>query len=107
MERYGSVIRVKPNRIDRYKELHKAVWPEVLCKIQECNIRNYSIYYQDGYLFSYFEYVGEDYIADMKKMSDDPKTQEWWDVCKPLQDPLETREKNEWWAEMEEVFHSD
>jgi L-rhamnose mutarotase len=107
MNRYGSVIKVKQNMIIEYKEFHKAVWPEVLKKIEECNIRNYSIYFKDGYLFSYFEYVGADYNADMKKMSDDPKTQAWWDICKPLQEPLETRKKNEWWAEMEEVFHVD
>ena len=40
--------------------------------IQECNIRNYSIYYRDGYLFSYYEYVGDDYEADMAKMAARP-----------------------------------
>ena len=37
----------------------------------------------------------------------DPKTQEWWSVCGPLQAPLPTRRKGEWWASMEEVFHTD
>ena len=43
----------------------------------------------------------------MQKMADDPKTQEWWDVMKPMQQPLSTRSKGEWWADMEEVFHLD
>jgi len=82
-------------------------WPEVLDAIRRSNIRNYSIYYKDGYLFSYFEYVGDDFEADMAKMAADPKTQEWWAIMKPMQRPLESRRPGEWWAEMEEVFHTD
>jgi L-rhamnose mutarotase len=25
----------------------------------------------------------------------------------PMQQPLDTRKEGEWWAEMEEVFHTD
>jgi len=107
MKRYGSVIRVRPEKLEEYKALHRAVWPGVLAKIYECNIRNYSIYYKDGYLFSYFEYIGEDYAADMALMAADPETQRWWAVCGPCQEPLETRAEGEWWADMEEVFHVD
>lgn len=107
MKRVGSVLKVRPEKFEEYKRYHQAVWPEVLQKITECNIRNYSIYHKDGYLFSYFEYVGSDYEADMAKMAADPKTQEWWALMKPLQEPLPTRREGEWWAEMEEVFHYD
>ncbi|MEN8117371.1 MAG: L-rhamnose mutarotase [Bacteroidota bacterium] len=107
MQRYGMVIGVNREKIDEYKKLHAAVWPDVLKKITECNIRNYSIYLKDTTLFSYFEYVGEDFNADMEKMAADPTTQKWWEVCKPFQNPLEIREEGEWWANMEEVFHCD
>jgi L-rhamnose mutarotase len=105
MERHGSVIRVKPERFEDYKTEHQNVWPEVLAMIRECSIRNYSIYHKDGFLFSYFEYVGEDYAVDMAKMAADPKTREWWAAVGPMQEPLETRGQGEWWAEMEELFH--
>ncbi|REE87420.1 L-rhamnose mutarotase [Paenibacillus taihuensis] len=105
MKRYGSVIRVKPDKLEEYKQLHASTWPEVLRMIAACNIRNYSIYYKDGLLFSYYEYVGENYEQDMAKMAADPMTQEWWAVCKPCQEPLESRQDGEWWASMEEVFH--
>ncbi|HIJ65539.1 MAG TPA: L-rhamnose mutarotase [Candidatus Hydrogenedentes bacterium] len=107
MKRYGMIIRVRPDKLDEYKRLHANVWPNVLAKIRQCNIRNYSIYYKDGILFSYFEYIGADYDADMNKMAADPTTQEWWAVCKPCQEPLESRAEGEWWAQMEEVFHCD
>lgn len=105
MQRYGMVIKVKPDKFQEYKQLHAQVWPDVLKMIKECNIRNYSIYHKDGYLFSYFEYVGDDFESDMAKMASDPTTQKWWDVCKPCQEPLETRAEGQWWASMEEVFH--
>ena len=43
----------------------------------------------------------------MKKMADDPHTQEWWKIIMPMQEPLPTKKPDEWWAEMEEVFHVD
>ena len=107
MKRYGMVIDVRPEKIAEYKKLHAAVWPEVQKKITECNIQNYSIYLKDNTLFSYFEYIGDNFDADMAKMAADPTTQKWWDVCKPCQQPIETREEGEWWANMEEVFHQD
>jgi L-rhamnose mutarotase len=112
MKRYGWVIGVKEDKIDEYKELHAAVWPEVLDMIKQCNISNYSIYMRklpDGrnYLFSYLEYTGSDFDADMAKMAADPMTQKWWDVCMPCQEPLPDKAEGEWWADMEEVFHID
>ena len=110
MKRYGSVIEVKQEKLDEYKELHADVWPDVLDIIKQCNIRNYSIYLRklpDGkyYLFSYFEYVGSDFDADAAKMAADETTQKWWQLCKPCQIPLPDGPEGQWWAEMEEVFH--
>ncbi len=105
MKRYGMAVKIRPENLDEYKRLHANVWPDVLKMIGECNIRNYSIYHKDGMMFSYFEYVGKDFDADMAKMAADPTTQKWWEVCKPLLDPLETRAPGEFWANMEEVFH--
>jgi len=107
MKRYGSVIGVRPEKLEEYKKLHANVWPEILDMINKCNIRNYSIYYHNGLLFSHFEYIGDDYEADMAKMAADPKTQEWWTVCKPCQAPLESRKDGEWWAAAEEVFYCE
>lgn len=43
----------------------------------------------------------------MAKIANDPKTQEWWAIMEPMQQPLDTRGEGEWWAAMEEVFHVD
>jgi len=110
--RCGMVLGVRAEKLEEYRKLHAAVWPDVLKMIRQCNIRNYSIYLRkldDGnyYLFSYFEYTGSDFDADMKKMAADPTTQKWWEFCKPCQKPLQDRREGEWWAGMEEVFHID
>jgi L-rhamnose mutarotase len=107
MQRFGMTLRLKRGAAESYKAYHRSVWPEVLEMITECNIRNYSIYFKDDILFSYFEYHGSDMKADWAKMAADTKTQEWWAVMKPLQEPLASRKEDEWWAEMEEVFHLD
>jgi len=70
--------------------------PRVLDTIHACNIRNYSIFRHATTLFAYFEYVGDDYEADMEKMAADPKTQEWWRLNRPLQVSWETGD--EWWT---------
>jgi L-rhamnose mutarotase len=110
VKRYGSVIGLKADKIDYYKKLHAETWPEVLKMIEDCNIRNYSIYLHQldddkYYLFSYFEYVGEDFEADMAKMAADPMTQKWWKETDPCQFAVKHRKEGEWWASMEEVFH--
>ena len=107
MKRFGQVIRLQPGVLARYKEYHAKVWPEVLDTIRRCHIRNYSIYHHEGTLFAYFEYVGTDFAADMARMAEDPKTQEWWAIMKPMQSPMPTRAPGEWWCGMEEVFHTD
>jgi L-rhamnose mutarotase len=111
MQRYGSVIALRPEKLDEYKRLHAAVWPDVLKMIRQCNIHNYSIYLRklagQHYLFSYFEYTGTDFDADMARMAADSVTQKWWAVCKPCQQPLPDRAEGEWGASMEEVFHQD
>ena len=111
MRRYGQMIGIKPERLAVYKQLHAAVWPAVLGKIEASNIKNYSIYvYENGeksLLFASFEYHGTDFAGDMAQMAADPMTQEWWAICTPMQTPVEGRRPGEHWYTMEEVFHHD
>jgi L-rhamnose mutarotase len=112
VQRFGSVIGVKEEALEKYKEMHAQPWPEVNAQLKQSNIQNYSIYltqWPDGdyYLFSYFEYRGDDFDADMKKMADNPKIKEWWSHTDPMQIPLANKQESEWWKVMEEVYHLD
>lgn len=107
MKRYGLRIKVKKERLDEYKKLHANCWPSVLEIIRGCNIRNYSIYYQDGCLFAYYEYVGDDYQKDMERMGRCDAMKDWWKLTDPMQEKVSCAKPGEWWSEMEEVFHTD
>jgi L-rhamnose mutarotase len=111
-KRFGSVIGLRAEKIDEYKKLHAAVWPEVARSLREAHVRNYSIYLRkldDGnyYLFSYLEYVGDDFTGEMAKVAQNPEVKRWWTFTDPCQKPLADRKPGEWWASMEEVFHQD
>ena len=107
MQQFGQIIGIKLEQIEAYERIHAQVWPEVLQTIHACHLRNYTIFRHGTLLFAYFEYVGEDFAADMAKMAADPKTQEWWAITAPMQDPLPDRQAGEWWATMRAVFHTD
>ena len=107
IQRYGQIIRVKPEMLEKYKALHANPRPEVNEMIKACHIQNYSIYHRDGLLFAYMEYTGSDFAQDMAKMAADPMTQKWWAECDPCQMPIETALSGEWWVNMDEVYHLD
>ena len=66
MQRVGILIGIRPEKIEEYKRMHAAVWPGVLAKISDCNMRNFSIFLREpeNLLFGFFEYHGEDLAAD-------------------------------------------
>lgn len=112
VRRFAWVTGIKPEKILYYKKLHAHPWPGVVRMIKECNIRNYSIYLKriggKYYLFSYLEYTGDDFDADMKRMAADPETRRWWKETDPCQEPLpEAKAAGKIWADAEEIFHLD
>jgi L-rhamnose mutarotase len=56
---------------------------------------------------SYFEYHGEDYEADMRKMAACPETQRWWKIPDPMQVQMIDALPGEKWSPAIEVFHFD
>lgn len=107
MQRIASVIGLPPENVEVYERLHADVWPGVLERLKLSNVTNYSIYRHGDLLFSYMEYVGDDLEADLAAIAADPTTQEWWEVCVPLQRPVADRPEGEWWKTLPELFHLD
>jgi L-rhamnose mutarotase len=108
--RFASVTGLKPEKAARYEDLHAHPWPEVTRMIKKCHIRNYSIYKREiagkTYLFSYLEYTGKDFDADMKIMAANPETRRWWKETDPCQQPLpDAAAKGKIWSDAAEVFH--
>lgn len=107
MKRYGEIIKLKPEYLEEYKRYHANPWPGTDEMLKQCNIQNYSIFYRDGLLFAYYEYIGDDFEADLRRRKADPLTQKWWELLDPMQQPFEDREAGEWWSKMEVVYHLD
>ena len=108
MKRFGWVAKVRPEQYEAYKRLHADVWPDVLKTIRACHLRNYSIFHKDGRLFTYVEYTGKDFEADMARMAADETTQKWWSVVVPMLEAVDPKAAAAGvWADMEEIFHLD
>ena len=102
---FGQIGKLKKEKIDEYVELHANTWPGVLKTISECNLQNYSIFLYGDLVFSYFEYVGEDFEADMAKMELCPHTQKWWTHTKPCFEKFSIRPDSEFYADMKQIFY--
>lgn len=108
IRRYASVIGLVPEKEKYYRELHAAVWPGVLDRLRKSNVRNYSIHLAEingtKYLFSYLEYAGTDFEADMRAVAEDPETRRWWKETDPCQFVLDSENQEERWTPLERVF---
>ncbi|MES2309958.1 MAG: L-rhamnose mutarotase [Verrucomicrobiota bacterium] len=106
--RFTSMIELNPEKELYYRELHANVWPSVLKRLAESQLRQFSISMAPisgkKYLVSHFEYWGDDFESDMAKIAKDPETQRWWRETDPCQIPLTERESGGHWMNLEEVF---
>jgi L-rhamnose mutarotase len=107
MKRVAQIVGLRPEKAQEYLELHRHVWPGVQQALRDAHVTNYSIFLRDGVLFSYYEYVGDDYDADMARIAADPETQRWWQHTDPCQEPLPTARPGELWVQAEEIFRLD
>ncbi|KAG4027134.1 hypothetical protein MFRU_033g01030 [Monilinia fructicola] len=112
-KRVAQIVKLKPEFVDKYKECHAKVWPEVLKQIKDCCIEDYAIYHDPdtNILFATFKYVGYDYAGDMEKMKENPKVREWWKMTDSYQETLVEGSKGStdergWWKGVEEVFYA-
>ena len=104
MKRFVQIARLKPEKVDEYRRLHSAVWPDVLKTISECNLTDYTISILGNTAVSFFKYTGDDFEKDMAKMESDPVTLEWWKHTKPC---FAGHEKGVYYVDCEEIFHCD
>ena len=112
MERFGWVGELKPEMVQKYVDLHADTWPAVLRRNKDCNLQNYSIFHQamptgEHLLFSYVEYTGSDFPADMQKMAADPEVQRWWAECKPCFERPQNLPPGEVWTAMDVIFFQE
>ena len=75
-ERVCFQLQVDPARLDEYRALHAAVWPDMLRAIEASGRRNYSLFLRaDGLLIGYYE--TDDDAASQAALEQDPRTAPW------------------------------
>ena len=103
------LIKLNPEFIEVYKQLHSDNNPGVRDLLRKYGMRNFSIFLHEitpgeFYEFGYYEYVGDDFKKDMDAMAKERRTIEWLKVCDPMQLPLEGSAS---WTEMERVYFNE
>jgi L-rhamnose mutarotase len=100
MERVCFLLRVRPERLEEYKERHRSVWPEMLEALRAAGWSNYSLFLrQDGLLVGYLE--TEDFAAAQAAMEATGVNARWQADMAPF---FETG-PDQGFERLEEVFH--
>ncbi len=107
MRIYGLTLLLRDDAtaIERYKEYHRQVWPEVTARIKEVGIRAMRIFLLGRRLFMYIE--AEDHFEpsrDFARINEAPRSQEWDILMRTMQEQVPEAGAGEWWALMEQVF---
>jgi L-rhamnose mutarotase len=102
MSRFAYRLRIRPGKEAEYDESHKYVWPELLAKLKEAGISNYSIFRRDLDLVLVLEV--EDFDAACRILDNDATNLNWQQKMAPIFDSVPGLKPGERFAMMEEVF---
>ena len=106
LKRIGFLLKVKSDRLEEYKERHRAVWPEMRQALRETGRGNYSLFLRDdGLLFGYLE--TEDFDRARSEMAAREVNARWQAEMGEFFEALEGRRPDEGLLVLEEVFHLD
>lgn len=106
MQRVGFVLKVKEDKIEEYKKVHRQVWPEMIEALRETGWKNYSLFLRgDGLLFGYLE--TDDFEKAREEMAKKEINEKWQAQTAPFFEALEGQRPDEGLMLLEEVFHMD
>ncbi|MSP12298.1 MAG: L-rhamnose mutarotase [Chloroflexi bacterium] len=107
MTRVGFLLKVKPDKIQEYKQHHKAVWPDMLAALRKTGWHNYSLFMRaDGLLFGYFE-TPKSLSAAQAGMAQEEINTRWQEFMAPYFESPDGARPDQMIQELEEVFHLD
>lgn len=107
MKRIGFLLKVKQDKIDEYKKIHKNVWPEMQEALSRTGWYNYSLFMrEDGLLFGYFE-TPDSLQNALDGMSKEEINTKWQEMMAPFFESISGGRADEILIELEEVFHMD
>lgn len=105
MKRVGFMLKVRPEKLEEYKQHHQAVWPEMLAALREAGWHNYSLFVRDdGLLFGYFE-TPESLEAAQARMAATEINTRWQEFMAPYFESPDNARADQMFLELTEIFH--
>jgi L-rhamnose mutarotase len=106
MQRVCFLLKVKPDRLEEYKQRHQSVWTDMLDALRANGWHNYSLFLrEDGMLVGYLE--TPDFDAAREGMAKSEANLRWQRDMAPFFEQLEGRRPDQGMLVLEEVFHLD
>ncbi len=104
MKRVCFCLQVKRDRLEEYKERHRAVWPEMLAALSQAGWHNYSLFLRDdGLLIGYVE--TPDFDRALSQMAATEVNARWQTEMAGFFEGIPGRKADEQMMPVEEVFH--
>ncbi len=86
MQRVAFRLRIKNDAVEEYEESHRHVWPELLAKLREVGISDYSIFRRRQDLFLVMKV--EDFDRAWNELDQDSVNQRWQKEMSRLFEPV-------------------
>ncbi|MCP4935493.1 MAG: L-rhamnose mutarotase [bacterium] len=107
MKRVAFQLKVRADKLEEYKEIHKNVWPEMLDAMRKAGWHNYSLFIrEDGSLFGYFE-AEESFTASLTALGKEEINNKWQAFMAPFFEGIGGAHADKSLIELEELFHLD
>jgi L-rhamnose mutarotase len=105
MPRVAFRLRLKPAAIPEYEQAHRQVWPELLAKLKEVGISNYSIFRRGQDLLLVMRV--ENFDRAWEVLDKDPVNQRWQKEMSRFFEPVPDLKPGERFAMMQEIFYME
>ena len=103
MPRHAFKLRIKAECVEEYDREHQRVWPELLAKLKEVGISDYSIFRRGQDLLLVLRV--DDFEKAWNELDRDPVNQRWQEFMGRLFEPVPDKQPGERFAMMREVFY--
>jgi len=103
LPRYAFRLRVKKESIEAYDRDHEHVWPELLARLKQVGISDYSVFRRGQDLFLVMRV--RDFDKAWDALAKDPVNLRWQERMSRYFEPISDLEPGERFAMMKEIFH--
>jgi L-rhamnose mutarotase len=103
MPRYAFKLRIRADKIEEYDRAHQQVWPDLLRKLKDVGISDYSIFRRGQDLTLCLRV--DDFDRAWDELDRDPVNQSWQRLMGPLFEPVPDQQDGERFAMLKEVFY--